>query len=213
MSERPILFSAPMVRAILDGRKTQTRRVVTHSCIAGLGEPHCYGWSDSEGWCFGETEYPDEGTIGIDCPYGQPGDTLWVRETFYCDHYDYPRGDRDEMLRLMEYRATHDCLAWEAGCPCDDGESRSAWRPSIHMPRWASRLSLRVTDVRVERVRDISEEDGRAEGVTLPTEWHVGRDPTYRHHFANLWDTINGKRPGCSWAANPWVWVVGFAIG
>ena len=199
MKERPIIFSGPMVRAILDGRKTQTRRVIKNPPI-GIGET------------------PVDATdlvARIACPYGQPGDRLWVRETFYSDNFDYPKS-RD--VSAIEYRASHECRNWEAGCPCQDENGRSCWRPSIHMPRWASRITLEVTGVRVERVRDIAEAGARAEGVEpeqVPAfiNGEPGMalllDPTVC--FAYLWDSINAKR-GHPWSANDWVWVVEFKL-
>lgn len=177
--ERPIIFSGAMVRAILDERKTQTRRVVR-------GHPH--------------TMEP----LNIGCPYGVPGDRLWVRETWgqteQGDEWGYYRGKADARLPVL-FRA-------------DDptgGDDDEYWRPSIHMPRWASRITLEVIGVRVERVQDISEDDARAEGVTptapLGKTGHaVGAE--YAAAFAALWDSINGKR--APWASNPWVWAVEF---
>lgn len=200
MKERPILFSAPMVRAILDGAKTQTRRVVK------LGAPPrgCRPWrlQGNDNIRFpvfvADADAPgDFGAAGsIKCPYGVPGDRLWVRETWYGDTLDG-----------VVYRADIDQL--------DEGQ----WRPSIFMPRWASRITLEITDVRVQRLQDISEEDARAEGCTgrdpEPADeggtiyaWK-GRSaaPDARAHFAALWDSINGDG---AWAANPWVWALTF---
>lgn len=199
MKERPILFQGEMVRAILAGRKTQTRRLirdglaVTDVCGGGV-EPAVWWPRDA---------------VGRDAasPYGVPGDRLWVKETFYCDHCEYPTGPRREMVEMLEYRATHDCSAWEAGCPCRDDNGRSSWRPSIFMPRWASRLTLDVTEVRVERLQDITEADARAEGVEpRDGDGHRGYQPA-RAAYAELWDRINGEG---SWLRDPWVWVVGF---
>ena len=135
----------------------------------------------------------------------QPGDALWVRETFYCDDYRYPAGPRHELLGLMEYRATHDCRYWEAGCPCRDDEGRGNWRPSIHMPRWASRITLTLTGVRVERVQDISGMDCVAEGAWRIDDVALGRSKEAIAAYQKTWDGINGKRPGAAWADNPWV--------
>ena len=142
--ERPIIFSGPMIRAILEGRKTQTRRIVKPNCLSKLS------------------------------PYGRTGDRLWVRETW---------GHNPEGPGYV-YRSDGDF---------DMKFHGDRWRPSIHMPRWASRITLEVTGVRVERLQDINEEDALAEGV--------------EHAFRSLWESING--PG-SWDANPWVWVVEF---
>lgn len=236
MSERPILFSGPMVRAILDGRKTQTRRIVTHrhgiSFLGGAGQeddPECWGWSfdgpDHSGYMVlerGLNQRHDHGLVSMPCPYGNPGDRMWVRETWCFANPEYPfvgsdrpvsqRGDR------CYYRAT------DGELERDDGGS--PWRPSIHMPRWASRICLRVTDVRVQRLQEISEEDAKAEGARhfpdLPTKgehdparwsmaepsstWECMHSPRYA--FGNYWDSINAKRT--PWADNPWVWAISF---
>lgn len=200
MKERPILFNGEMIRAILDGRKTQTRRVVKH--IPALGR--------ADDWCLkaGEGEFARMvGNYRRFCPYGAPGDALWVRETWA----EAPNSEDggDGMTGYPIHRADYD--------PEDVQPLR--WRPSIHMPRWACRLTLRVTGVRVERVQDISEEGATAEGIDMPrcdcTEWACencmgtgwGARPT--EIFAGLWDSINAKR-GYGWDANPWVWVVEF---
>lgn len=152
MTERPILFSGPMVRAILDGRKTQTRRIVKpqpHEECGPIEVGHYHptvidrhGDEQPGAEIFGA--YSLDGEWGAKCPHGQPGDRLWVREAFaLADDYEV---DRVLNPGGVFYRATHS--------PADD---TSRWRPSIHMPRWASRLTLEVTDVRVERVQDISE--------------------------------------------------------
>ena len=188
--ERPILFSAPMVRAILEGRKTQTRRVVKDSTFKATKQGRLMHEGEASAWC----------------PYGRPGDRLWVRETWawgkrYSENYaltleTIPK-EKPEYAELW-YRA--------------DGEQINrveTWRPSIHMPRWASRINLEVTGIRVERLQGISEEDAIKEGALLSTpsinnSWGEGFD---RACFRTLWESING--PG-SWEANPWVWVVEF---
>lgn len=220
MKERPILFSGPMVRALLDGRKTQTRRVVKDP---GFGFPldGGRGWENGRPFVYGCTS--DMQPVRIFSPYGEPGDRLWVRETFYCDHFQYPSAPIEEMRPLLEYREGHDCRSWEAGCPCRDENGRGSWRPSIHMPRWASRITLEVIDVRVERVQDITDAEALAEGVTnygddsqfppgfsMSTRAALNWRPT--HEFRDLWDSINGKRPGCAWSDNPWVWAVTFKV-
>jgi hypothetical protein len=255
--ERPILFSALMVKAILEGRKTQTRRVMKPQPAAGTSRLLGEIW---DGW----VEQHDHPTKSVTtgeplvwsttgklhrCPYGQPGDRLWVRETWYCDHvfagdfeksrssYYDPKPTDEKILAewkdLLYYRAT-DC---DPSGRCYTGFSGETmdppWRPSIHMPRWASRLLLEVVEVRAERLQDITEEDARAEGVQPDVDWSYfvgpcrhGRDPWTRcdadergeepcdytraggNVFAALWDSINGKR--APWASNPWVWVVSF---
>lgn len=181
--ERPILFSAPMVQALLAGRKTQTRRIAKMTSAGHLKE--------SRGHRRWHPEDP-EGTAA--CPYGQPGDHLWVRETFGYDergHTIYRSDDIEALARERQW------VSWPA------------WRPSIHMPRWASRITLEITDVRVERLQHISEQDAIAEGAT---QFRLPLHPALedRRHvvgFQTLWESING--PG-SWEANPWVWVLSF---
>jgi len=199
MTERPILMSAPMVRALLAGRKAQTRRVVKHEHAS---EIEVWAWNGVS-WRFGV--YGEGGVAadmgGIQCPYGVPGGTrLWVRETW---------AKAGEVGDATEYRAdNHD-------------PSAGKWRPSIHMPRWASRITLAVTAVRVERLQDISEADAVAEGTPCRTcGRHVdghGEDDCECFHstrvavesYRSLWESING--PG-SWAANPWVWAISFEV-
>lgn len=224
MAERPILFSGAMVRAILEGRKSQTRRVVKGRGSRGLPEfhggrgeendPSAWGWffdgPDHHGYevlARGLDERHDHGLVSMPCPYGEPGDRLWVRETWAHD------GSKAPPL----YRASWQCKRDYPGVPCEHGPDR--WRPPIYMPRWASRLTLEVTGVRVERLNDISEEDAKAEGVErFDTGWRDYSserpgEPTgacfaeARDSFRTLWESINGPD---SWAANPWVWVVEF---
>lgn len=201
MTERPILFSAPMVRAILDGRKTQTRRVVKRELsgrVKAVGSPR--NW------------HLDDPNAVLACPYGQPGDRLWVRETFnWSSERDLlPR----EPHKLCRERAGYldNRVVWAAdGTRVHPEFGKAVWRPSIHMPRWASRITLEVTAVRVERLNDISEADAIAEGCA-GWGWH---DPfsgdadgqTPQEEYAQLWEKINGAG---SWDANPWVWIVEF---
>lgn len=192
--ERPILFSGPMVRAILKGHKTQTRRLVKPQprYVQALSEGR-FEQSADGGF--------DQGVIPLECPYGAPGDRLWVRETFFCNSCDYP--DRTEHAKEnLHYRAD--------GTPDFGGEEKEIrWKPSIHMPRWASRIDLKILSVRTERIGSISDEDARAEGITPspPTSWIYSSDAVRK--FRKLWDSINTK-PGSRWSDNPWVWVVEF---
>lgn len=221
MGERPLLMSAPMVRAILAGTKSQTRRLVT---VPWKGSsrtlPYEPWYIESDGKLRVQDEYGDFHTMDDRwSPYGVPGDRLWVRETWYDDNAlrerEPPPTAPDEFI---EYRASHDCSSWEAECPCRDEYGRSSWRPSIFMPRWASRITLEVTEVRVQRLQDISREDAIAEG--MPHEWQrlnsdldgyvVDCKPDPYAEFALFWDSINGQREGASWADNPWVWAIGF---
>jgi hypothetical protein len=180
MTDRPILFSGAMVRAILAGKKTQTRRVLWRSAPCGVSS----------------AKLNDSGVVRV-CPYGMPGDRLWVRERIRLV------GDRGDPIVASVYDA--------------DGELTCAdawpWKadhlPSIHCPRGLSRITLEVTGVRVERLQAISNEDARAEGVA---EWNGDEPGDYRGSFRELWDSINGQRAGCSWGENPWVWVVEFKV-
>lgn len=193
MKERPILFSGPMIRAILDGRKTQTRRLVApqpdEDGLAREMRLSAPGpWMDTS-----ERVYR--------CTYGDTGDRLWVRETLKlrdagtrreCWIYAADGG----IIRMQDDDPrVHQMLSWahhKEGDTC----------VSIHMPRWASRITLEIASVRVDRLQDISEEDARAEGVIPSQRW------TYKRAFQDLWEAINGKR--CAWDSNPWVWAVSF---
>jgi len=177
MKERPILFSAPMVRAILDGRKTMTRRVV---------KPNPVSIPEAE---VAHANWVIQNRV---CPFGQPGDRLWVRETWLSYRHLHKNG-RDEALLI--YRADGEDLPKQA--------RGTKWRPSIFMPRWASRITLEITAVRVERVQDIGDEDAEAEGLS----WCNAASP--RDKFQCLWNSLNLKR-GYGWDANPWVWVISF---
>lgn len=210
--ERPIIFSAPMVRAILEGRKTQTRRVVKPQPF--VCEPDANGnvyacWSDKP-W---PRVKPTMDELLLDmrhrCPYGAPGDVLWVREAWCW----FPSNAPDGMGENVYYRANPNNQS--NGATETMARNGVRWRSPIHMPRWASRLSLRVTDVRVQRLQEISEEDAKAEGVQpidiaamLHGEPVGGGAISARQCFEVVWDTINGKR--APWASNPWVWAVSF---
>jgi hypothetical protein len=184
-----MIFSGPMVRAILEGRKTQTRRVVKSP-----GLPRS-----------SDNQWRDHIRRKSRCPYGVPGDRLWVRES----HGQDVRGE-------VIYRADDQTeRAREQGCE-QGWVSQPLWRSPIHMPRWASRLTLEVVSVRVERLQEISERDARAEGIerSVSGYWHnyAPDGPTHlyaRDSFRTLWDSLNAAR-GDSWAANPWVWALEF---
>lgn len=208
MKELPIRFSGPMVKAILDGSKTQTRRVVKQDREGLLDCEPTPAW-DAFWQC-------------VACPYGKPGDRLWVRETWCKLWPEHQMNDPD--AGRYYYAATDDTPTMVDGDGYTDytksGHERSPWKPSIHMPRAASRISLDITMVRVERLNDISEADAKSEGIfKCPSgRWEaplvkskVGTlcaevdDP--RIAYRALWDQINGPN---AWAANPWVWVVEF---
>lgn len=207
-TEKPILFSTEMVQAILDGRKSQTRRI-----IKGLNE---YDKSYLGG-C--ETyKYPiDIDKLGVKSPYGEPGNELWVRETFAFlkEHDNKPPSEiyDNQVLYKAGGKITN-----RFGLGTNIHESDfGRWRPSIHMPRRYSRIQLTVTDIRVERVQEITYQDILAEGLheegftsntyNDPENLEAGM----RNRFRRLWDSINADR-GYSWESNPWVWVVEFEV-
>lgn len=218
VKERPILFSGPMVRALLAGRKTQTRRVVKPQPPATAvdaghimsGNPASNGvwlWLDS-------TELMDASPIGdgFRCPYGVPADRLWVKETHAIvprTAYAMSEGVQQTLRPDDEHDAAIYAAGWERSRP-------GRWRPSIHMPRWASRLTLAITDVRVERLQDITAADAHAEGCD-PVHMQPGGatgNPSdgwldYREGYRSLWNQINGPD---SWDANPWVWAITFDV-
>ena len=221
--ERPILFSGPMVRAILEGRKTQTRRVVKPQPESGFAWPEqdatdAWQWASAPG-DDDMAEYWPSYDKGLPCPYGRVGDRLWVKETTWYRDKDGVTAYCDGSLR------THPDALWSnhyvdsAGSP----EGRIAFenenwkgygftrRPAQQMARRLCRLTLEITDVRVERLHDISEEDAIAEGsqipiAQLPVKARQGA-LTERTAFANIWKAINGD---ASWKANPWVWKIAF---
>ena len=198
MKARPILMSAPMVRALLDGRKTQTRRVIAQRSL-------------DNSFCVIKSATSDAQQLvwrgAVPCPYGQPGDLLWVRET-----WGRCRGVGQEVQPTapviyradMDHCGQHPCLL--------DGQTvlvnaREPWKPSIHMPRSASRLTLEITGVRVELLQDISDADAMAEGD--PNQSLIASENTHLDWYQTLWESINGRG---SWDANPWVWVLEFRV-
>ena len=222
-----MIFNAEMVRAILDGRKTQTRRIMkvqpsdgfhpTHNGYDLDLNAHWYtpGVVDKNGYLqpakkdvFGVADENE----GYACPFGAVGDRIWVREAF--------QGPLVSEELLEEYRAYPEkfenpeyCEYSADGGPrpeyCDlDDNLRHGWRPSIHMPRWTSRITLEITGVRVERLRDLSEDDAKSEGITPPSGG-VLPGWEYRINFRDLWMSIYGAD---NWEANPWVWVIEFKV-
>lgn len=200
---RPILFSGPMVRALLDGRKTQTRRIVkakdsdSSRCITlPMLMKNVNEWRLQDCRWFGIDGY--DTLVFCDCPYGEVGDRLWVRETWSVKGYDSAKAFNESECHTA-YRADG-----------DESPFVTKWKPSIHMPRWASRLTLEITGVRVERLNAISSADAEDEGVTLfGKDNRVGEETLYQAAFRELWESINGEG---SWASNPWVWVVEFKV-
>jgi len=206
VAERPILFSDAMVRAILSGTKTQTRRVMTPQPIEGCGAPVVGAYHPIVVRRGIEEPSPERWGASTEeqswpCPYGQPGDRLWVREA-----WSIATGNGHRIV----YRADVGSALWPSTVETPSGR---VWRPSTHMKRAQSRLTLEVTSVRVERVQSISEEDARAEGVSAGPSAALAETPigvSAREAFADLWESINGERADRSWSANPWVWCVGF---
>lgn len=241
MKEHPILFSGPMVRAILDGKKTQTRRVVTPQPtrvlrrVLDVGVPGVrVPITQPDGWEWRDLYGADDGghfdkALADHSPYGQPGDRLWVRETSaawshtLCRIVPFAKAQRNHDGMVL-YRAGYEDPEIKVTQPMKSKGER--WVPGIHMPRWAARLTLEVTEVRVQRLQDITEGDALAEGVTsglIPADEYgperigyvLGQDdgrcklyPTCCWAFEVGWDSINGDR--ATWASNPWVWALTF---
>ncbi|WP_122583228.1 hypothetical protein [Pseudomonas viridiflava] len=199
--ERPILFSAPMVRAILEGRKTVTRREVKVQprSSADIG-------SFGRGQPF--IRHPDVTKANPECPYGRPGDQLWVREAWQADEQVNAVAPR-ELSHGEPILYPADGASRQTGCSMiKPGKTR----PSIHMPRWVSRILLEITDVRVERLHEISLAQVQREGCEVRQFWLFGANTAEAQKigasvFSGLWSSINGAE---SWNANPWVWVVEF---
>lgn len=201
MKQRPILFSTEMVRAILAGRKTQTRRVVQPQPDEDGLARHLVNraWEDTSG-----NQYK--------CPYGKPGDVLWVRETclwvMLDDAHDLLEGSRDRNQWVYKTDVGEDWIEYAKE------KYGYKWKPSIRMPKDAARIWLRITNVRVERLQDITEQDAIAEGIQRTdavNEWYfkagVYNTDSQLIAFERLWQSINGSG---SWNANTWVWVVEF---
>lgn len=206
MADRPILFSASMVRALMDGRKTQTRRIIKPQPPADVVR-HC--WYDAPIYGFTADEVPSNSWHTARLA-AVSGDRLWVRES----HAIVPRTAyrmSDGVQQTLRPEDNHDAAIYAAEW---DRSKPGQWRPSIHMPRWASRLTLTVTDVRVERLQDISEDDAAAEGWPAPEDRaKTGiaeiRDAYPIGWYAWLWDSINGRG---AWDKNPWVAAYSFTV-
>ncbi len=196
MREKPIIFNSEMVRAVLENRKTQTRRVIKKQpkyateikCEMRGGNLVAVPYHRGAGMLWNEE-------AKTKCPYGKVGDRLWVRETWRIYH-----GSSSAQLY---WKATPDLT----GVQCQEKDYKSikekpAWRPSIHMSRWMSRINLEITDIRVEKVQDITNDDCQREGLKILQGGILA-------NFAVLWNQINAKR-GLRWAVNPWVWVIEF---
>ena len=197
MADRPIIFSAPMIRALLDGRKTQTRRIIKPSpefCGGGRSrdpqnwnDPDAWGWENYDEGCW---DLLSEGYTGR--PFYAPGDRLWVREAFSYESLDV---DRNGFMPPWY---------WADGKPESGDFTRP--KPSIHMPRWASRLTLLVTDVRVQRLQEISRGDAMEEGCPFA---NMADGPNPRDWYRGIWNSLHG--PG-AWDANPWVAALTFTV-
>lgn len=227
MNEKPILFSGEMVRAIIGGRKSQTRRIVRIDDTPITAEATRAG-KRQRGIPLGATNVrmlgsylkcdapPGSMTVSsrVECPHGEIGDRLWVRESFIHHPAEF----------CIEASVSFPSAPAETAYRADYANpERCGWTPSIHMPRKLSRITLEITRVRAERLQDITEEDARAEGVSCRTCGHpidglsendceCFHSVFARVHFKALWNRINGERPGCSWDANPWVWVLDFRV-
>lgn len=195
MNARPILFRDEMVDKLLMDWKTQTRRAIkpqprTDATHGDIEQSEKYPGEFFQ-WVDGGDKLPS-----FTCPYGVPGDLLWVRETWHTD-----------TLPLEQARAEHEDMMSESPiyfrASVEELEAGYLWRPSIHLPRWASRLTLRITDIRVQRVQEITEYECEEEGVG-----HV-MPHSAREMYAKLWDSINGKG---AWRRNPWVWALTFEV-
>ncbi|WP_313020951.1 hypothetical protein [Atlantibacter hermannii] len=233
MKERGMIFNGEMVRAILDGRKTQTRRIISerHLNLIDLGSQigECYPLECGIDHENSQSYYREH------CPFGKPGDRIWVREAYQGPLFDY-----EHMEAYLEDSSKFEkpdfCVYRADGKPAPefydaDDNLHCCWRPSIHMPRWASRILLEITDVRVERLNSISHEDAEREGIHIEV-WdqtvvarnyaaedeffqfwsedfphYVNMNDLYRASFQSLWKSIYGEE---SWQANPWVWVIEF---
>lgn len=230
MKARPILFSTPMIQALLEGRKTQTRRIVKPQPTPITDEDD-FKWRTNEK-VYGNPPYwwaskGCEAMLGIhemryDCPYGSVGDLLWVRETFCIG--EIAAGDHDpaekEPLFVDQSSVAREEVVYKEYCISNDiGIEEVIWKPSIFMPKSASRLTLEITNIRVERLQDISKQDAIAEGIEYESDSHItqrcknyisgGRcpDPIFSYH--TLWQKLNGKD---SWAKNEWMWVIEFKV-
>ena len=204
MSDKPIIFTGEMVRAILDGRKTQTRRVMKPQPLILDSGGAWYPDAQSKRAKHYASDAPLRKGLGCDFPLYRPGDRLWVRETWGF-----------HVTSIGSKRYEEGPFVYRADCMDETPLLGGKWRPSIFMPRWASRITLEVTEVRAQRIQDISEEDARAEG--MPTLANLlcladppNAEPMRRESFNALWNTIHRKHPDHQWQANPWVWAYTF---
>jgi len=204
MRERPIIFNSEMVRAVMEGRKVQTRRIVDKvrpdNCLV-VRKP-------TKTKCGIHTHVLDAVEQGI-CPFGAVGDRLWVRETWSEDFANYYPNDRVWYAADDDRRLDIEVVDGVRGIysPESDVHVTFRWRPSIHMPRWASRITLEITGVRVERLTALSDDDARNEGCPAQLPHNPEDEHQARTWFRGLWSELYGEE---SWQANPWVWVIEF---
>ncbi|HAG3179117.1 TPA: hypothetical protein G8Z49_004587 [Salmonella enterica] len=221
MKERGMIFNGEMVRAILDGRKTQTRRIVNPQPELTKGSG--FSW---KGCLYGSGSNDRETNRNfahIKCPFGKPGDRIWVRETYHGPLFDYEHME-SYLEDSSKFEKPDFCIYRADGNPAPefydaDDNLHCGWRPSIHMPRWASRILLEITNVRVERLNSISEQDALREGIDRErleesqdnydciADHNMTGRPTATGAFKYLWESIYGEE---NWQANPWVWVIEF---
>lgn len=223
MKERGVIFNSEMVRAILDGRKTQTRQIVksvptTHDFHGWIMSSTCAKDEGKAVWAIGDSPLLKD-PIRLNCPLGKIGDRLWVRETWQGPLVDYENANK--LYKDPEpFQKIKNCVYKADGDACPeyfdaDDNLRYGWKSSAQMPRWASRILLEITGVRVEQLQDINEEDAVAEGVApLHGGYWKHYQPDWTQHqlsargsFVTLWNSINGVD---AWYKNPWVWVIEF---
>lgn len=223
MKEHGIIFNTEMIRAILDGRKTQTRRIIksvptTHNFHGWIMSSTCAKDEGKAVWAIGDSPLLKD-PIRLNCPLGKIGDRLWVRETWQGPLVDYENSNK--LYKDPElFQTIKNCVYKADGDACPeyfdaDDNLRYGWKSSAQMPRWASRILLEITDIRVERLQNIREEDAVAEGVApLHGGYWKHYQPGWAQHqlsargsFVTLWNSINGED---AWYKNPWMWVVEF---
>ncbi|HEP9454469.1 TPA: hypothetical protein VDV69_006245 [Pseudomonas aeruginosa] len=203
MKERPILFNDQMVRAILEGRKTVTRRIAKPVKHPDLGNIYAPGAL--------VLEHEPQHVVDRACPYGQPGDRLWVREAWQGPLIsdEEQAANQSWWKDMTKFQDQAHCAYRASGDNNEyvdpDGYFHCKWKPSIHMPRWASRILLEITAVRVERLHDITPNQCIAEGAWREKDKELGRGQEAIAAFADLWRSTGGD-----WDANPWVWVIEF---
>lgn len=212
MNEKPITFNTEMVQAILEGNKTQTRRAIKCQMKKPASGHYLDAYNKSEEWFWWSEDHRQNLEQKITCPFGKVGDRLWVRETFKV----VPRtayAQSEGVQQVIKPNDNHDAAIFKAGW---DRSKPGRWKPARHMPRWASRITLEITDIRVERLQDISEEDAVAEGFKYegwvptyndPDSGGDGNEALPSEKFADMWESIYQN-----WDSNPWVWVIDFKV-